>query len=64
MIGIKTNKGYQKVIECADEDQERKGLVEFFNIIDELKPSIIGGYNSFNFDWFGYLKDVKLLTWT
>ena len=38
MIGIKTNKGYQKVIECADEDQERRGLVEFFNIIDELKP--------------------------
>ena len=52
MIGIKTNKGYQKVIECATEEQERQGLVEFFNIIDEIKPSIIGGYNSANFDWF------------
>jgi DNA polymerase elongation subunit (family B) len=52
MIGIKTNKGYQKVIECATEEQERQGLIEFFNIIDELKPSIIGGYNSANFDWF------------
>ena len=52
MIGIKTNRGYQKVIECATEEQERQGLIEFFNIIDELKPSIIGGYNSANFDWF------------
>jgi DNA polymerase elongation subunit (family B) len=52
MIGIKTNKGYQKVIECATEEQERQGLIEFFNIIDEIKPSIIGGYNSANFDWF------------
>lgn len=51
MIGIKTNKGYRKVIECADEEQEKEGLIEFFEIIDELKPSIIGGYNSANFDW-------------
>ena len=61
MIGIKTNKGYQKVIECADEDQERRGLVEFFNIIDELKPSIIGGYNSANFDWFWIFERCKSL---
>ena len=61
MIGIKTNKGYQKVIECADEDQERKGLVQFFNIIDELKPSIIGGYNSANFDWFWIFERCKAL---
>lgn len=61
MIGIKTNKGYQKVIECADEDQERRGLVEFFNIIDELKPSIIGGYNSANFDWFWIFERCKAL---
>ena len=52
MIGIKTNRGYQKVIECATEEQERQGLIEFFNIIDEIKPSIIGGYNSSNFEWF------------
>jgi DNA polymerase elongation subunit (family B) len=61
MIGIKTNKGYQKVIECADEDQERRGLVEFFNIIDEIKPSIIGGYNSANFDWFWIFERCKAL---
>jgi DNA polymerase elongation subunit (family B) len=52
MIGIKTNKGYHKVIECSTEEEEKNGLIKFFDIIDELKPSIIGGYNSFNFDWY------------
>ena len=51
MIGIKTNKGYDRVIECIDESQERGAIIEFFKVIDELKPSIIGGYNSANFDW-------------
>jgi len=51
MIGIKTNKGYNKVIECLNESQEKGAIVEFFNIIDQIKPSIIGGYNSANFDW-------------
>lgn len=51
MIGIKTNKGYHKVIECADEESEKLGLIEFFKIIDEIKPTIIAGYNSASFDW-------------
>jgi DNA polymerase elongation subunit (family B) len=61
MIGMKTNKGFQKVIECSDEDQERKGIIEFFKIIDEIKPSIIGGYNSANFDWFWIFERAKAL---
>ena len=61
MIGIKTNKGYQKVIECSDEDTERQGITEFFRIINELKPSIIGGYNSFNFDWYWITERCKAL---
>jgi DNA polymerase elongation subunit (family B) len=61
MIGIKTNKGLQKVIECADEDQERAGIVEFFRTIDEVKPSIIAGYNSFNFDWYWIMERCKAL---
>lgn len=61
MIGIKTNKGYQKVIECSNEDEERRGLVEFFNIINELQPSIIGGYNSANFDWNWIFERCKSL---
>jgi DNA polymerase elongation subunit (family B) len=61
MIGLKTNKGFQKVIECINEDAERKGLVEFFNIIDEIKPSIISGYNSANFDWYWIYERCKIL---
>jgi len=61
MIGIKTNKGFKKVIECPDDDSERRGLVEFFNIIDEIKPSIIGGYNSANFDWYWIFERCKAL---
>jgi len=61
MIGIKTNKGLQKVIECADEDQERAGIVELFRTIDEVKPSIIAGYNSFNFDWYWIMERCKAL---
>jgi len=61
MIGIKTNKGYRKVIECTNDDEERKGLVEFFNIIDEIKPSIISGYNSFNFDWYWIYERCRIL---
>jgi DNA polymerase elongation subunit (family B) len=61
MIGMKTNKGFMKVIECKDADEERRGLVEFFRTIDELKPSIISGYNSANFDWFWIFERCKAL---
>jgi DNA polymerase elongation subunit (family B) len=61
MIGIKTNKGYKKVIECSDAEQERQGLIEFFNIIDDIKPSITGGYNSANFDWYWIFERCKAL---
>jgi DNA polymerase elongation subunit (family B) len=61
MIGIKTNKGYKKVIECTNDDEERRGIVEFFKIIDEIKPSIVSGYNSANFDWYWIYERCKIL---
>ena len=61
MIGIKTNKGFKKVIECSDEASEKNGIIEFFNIIDEIKPSIIGGYYSSNFDWKWIVERAKIL---
>ena len=61
MIGMKTNKGFQKVIECSNEDEERSGIVEFFRTINEIKPSIIAGYNSANFDWFWIFERCKAL---
>ena len=61
MIGIKTNRGYNRVIECIDESQERGAIIEFFKVIDELKPSIIGGYNSANFDWHWIFERCRIL---
>jgi DNA polymerase elongation subunit (family B) len=61
MIGIKTNKGYHRVIECLDESQEKNAIIEFFNVINEIKPSIIGGYNSANFDWHWIFERSKIL---
>lgn len=61
MIGIKTNKGFSEVIECATPDQEREGIVKFFNRIDEIKPSIIASYNGFNFDWHWIFERAKAL---
>ena len=61
MIGIKTNKGYHRVIECTDENEEKGAIIEFFNVINELKPSIIGGYNSANFDWHWIFERSRIL---
>jgi DNA polymerase elongation subunit (family B) len=61
MIGIKTNKGYHRVIECIDVSEEKNAITEFFKVIDEIKPSIIGGYNSANFDWYWIFERCKLL---
>lgn len=61
MIGIKTNKGYHKVINCPDEETEKEGIITFFKIINEIKPTIIGGYNSANFDWPWLIKRCEVL---
>lgn len=61
MIGIKTNKGFHRVIECIDESQEKGAIIEFLNVIDQLKPSIIGGYNSANFDWHWIFERAQML---
>ena len=61
MIGIRTNTGFNKIIECVNEEDEVKGIVEFFNIINQLKPSIIGGYNSANFDWNWLFERSRIL---
>lgn len=61
MIGIKTNKGFKKVIECSNEEEERNGIIEFFNILDNIKPSIIGSYNGMNFDWHWIIERSKAL---
>lgn len=57
MIGVKDNRGYQKLLTAYDNDGEytkegeKKMIKEFFEIIHELEPTVIIGYNSENFDW-------------
>ena len=61
LIGIKDNRGYQKTINAFGEDGEKKCIEEFFETIRELKPTIIGGYNSASFDWPFILKRAEIL---
>ena len=62
MIGIKDNRGFEKVIEIKDTPEaEIEAIYEFFDIINEIKPSIIGGYNSSNFDWPWLFRRAEIL---
>ena len=51
LIGIKDNRGFEKVIAAQNPEEEKQLIIEFFNIIDDIKPSLIGGYNSAFFDF-------------
>ena len=61
LIGVKDNRGVTETISAFGEDGEKKCIERFFNIIRELKPTIIGGYNSAFFDWPFILKRAKIL---
>lgn len=55
-IGMRTNKGFEKIITITGEGEERKAnelkaIDEFLRIIAFEKPDIIAGHNSENFDW-------------
>jgi DNA polymerase I len=56
-IGIRTNKGFGRIITIQGntveekEENERAAIVEFMQIISEEKPDVILGHNSENFDW-------------
>lgn len=56
-IGIKDNRGFETVLESrGSTPQEQRNtemlvIEEFFKIVNELKPDIIAGYNSENFDF-------------
>lgn len=56
-IGIRDNRGFEEVLEIRGDtpkekrDQEKGAIIKFFMLIDKLKPDLITGYNSENFDW-------------
>lgn len=56
-IGIRTNKGFEKIITITGKDKQEKevnevkGIIDFCKIIAEEKPDVIFGHNTENFDW-------------
>ena len=61
LIGMKDNKGYERVIAAENEEEERKLIIEFFNVINHLKPTLIGGYNSAFFDFPFIIRRAEIL---
>jgi len=55
-IGIRTNKGFEKIITVDGEGEEKRknefnAIREFFETIKELQSDVITGHNTENFDW-------------
>lgn len=55
-IGVRTNKGFERIISIEGEGEERKenellGIIEFLKILADEKPDVVAGHNSENFDW-------------
>lgn len=55
-IGIRTNKGFEKIISITGEGEERRinelhAIREFLSIVRAISPDVISGHNSENFDW-------------
>ena len=67
MIGIKDNRGFKELITAYDsngdynEEYEKMMYEKFFDIIHELEPTVIIGYNSENFDWNYIFRRMELL---
>ena len=51
LIGIKDNRGFKKLIPAFGENGEKKCIEEFLSSIKDILPTIIGGYNSAEFDF-------------
>ena len=55
-IGIRTNKGYEKIITVTGVGEEKlineiNAIREFFTIVREINPDVMTGHNTENFDW-------------
>ena len=61
LIGMKDNRGLQKTISAFGDDGEKLCIIEFFEIIKKVNPTIIGGYNSAEFDWPFILRRADIL---
>ena len=66
-IGIRSNKGFEKIIPVIGNTKEEldrsefNAIVEFLETINELDPDVIVGYNTENFDWVFLIERCKVL---
>jgi DNA polymerase elongation subunit (family B) len=67
-IGIRDNRGEEHVMEVdGDTPQEKRdneslAIINFFKVIDVLKPDLITAYNSESFDWDFFFKRCDRLS--
>jgi DNA polymerase elongation subunit (family B) len=64
LIGVRDNRGYETILKVAkeDDDYEERILIEkFFATVDTIKPAIIAGFNSEEFDFYFLLERAKIL---
>ena len=65
-IGVRDNRGFEMILEVEntnDDEAEIKLIRDFFNLLVYLKPAIISGYNSEEFDFefiVGRAKELKM----
>ena len=56
-IGLRTNKGFEKIITITGNtpeerlESQKKAMLEQYEIMKEIDPDVMSGYNSENFDW-------------
>lgn len=53
-IGVRDNRGFEQILEVKkpdDDEEEKRIIVNFFNLINHLKPAVIAGYHSEEFDF-------------
>ena len=63
-IGVRDNRGFEMILELdkIDDDESEIRLIQnFFNLIVDLKPAVVMGYNSEMFDFEFILGRAKLL---
>jgi DNA polymerase elongation subunit (family B) len=64
MIGVRDNKGFEtllKVNKENDDNEERILIEKFFRVVENLKPAVIAGYNSEDFDFYFIIERAKIL---
>ena len=61
LLGMLDNRGNSEIFYAHDDESERELIRKFFDKIDEIRPTIIGGYNSAFFDWEWLFKRAEIL---